>query len=1416
MMRLLQRFFRRQKSTESTIATAENALQRAENVISQGNALEDAGDLSGALRCYDEAAQVAPKFARAHLNRGNVLQVLNRISDAISAYQTAASLQPDYASAYFNLGNANLRIGRHAEAADAYRKSIELNPQQPDALFALAVALESLHRVDDALLAVRKSIALQANQASAHTLEGNLLANLGKYQDAIVAFDRGLEIDPNDFLAWVSRGDAQLQLGSPKEALDSYLRAEKIQFGVALLHMKIANTCQLLGQGQRALGEMKRATELDSSSTVILFNAANLFDEQGDFTAAIDLYQRALSIEPDAKTYNNLGNVQKRYGLVDEAFTSFQQALKMDSRCFEAHCNLGLWFQQMGSLDKALASLEIAREINPSSAMVHCNLTKVLLDLHRFSDALESAKHALKLDPNMVEAVSNLGNVQLEMGLLREAATSFEHALELVPSFTKARHNLSHAQLATGQFAQGWPNYEYRVDEHRKSRPTSPLPQWKGQPPSPQDRILLFVEQGLGDMLQFARYLPLVAERFPAGVTLYANRSLVSLLRRSFPMVTVLDSVPADQSAWQWQCPLLSLPLAFGTVLETIPNRVPYLVPDPARCSLWQERIAKLQLLPQGHKKIGLVWKPGTAMKIARLKAISLQTLAPLLNQPGITWFSLQKEPDPDLAPWVERQRIIDWSSEFHDFDDTAALAVSMDLVISVDTSVVHLAGGLGLPTWLLNRYASDWRWMREREDSPWYPTVRIFAQTQLGDWDGVVLRMVQAMSEWHPRRIAVEASQTIDANEWRRRGNAALQVGDFSEAAQCYRRGIEISSTDAPCHSNLGYTLLQLGQRDEARQMLLAAIDLSPQDFDAMYLLGNLAQEVGRVMEAVNYFRAALSTNPDFEQCRRSLCMALVQGGQPEQARVVMNERPAVDNNSFDYFLFKGNMHLACAEYAEAEAALLIACSMEPTNTTALNNLGAAQLGKRDAISAIATYGKVLAINPKISSAFCNRATAYQLSGQIDRAICDFRQSLALDPSNLHAQQNLLGALTHSIDCSPADYLAEALKFGDMARERAQPYSHWPWETNQVRPLRVGFVSGDLRMHPVGYFLSGILAHVDCNVMQCIAYSNAVNEDSYSAQLRSNFAEWHVTHQLTDAELAAHIHADQIDILVDLAGHTAHNRLGVFAWRAAPIQVTWLGYWASTGVTEIDYILVDEVSVPPREASHFSEKPWYLPHTRLCFTPPTGIEDLLPSAPPALSNGFVTFGSFQKLDKLSDETLQAWAAVLNRLPLARLRLQSRPLGYTESIKSLQARLAAANINLARVDLVGGMPRDQYLLAYSEVDIVLDTFPFPGGTTTAEALWMGVPTLTLAGTTLMGRQGESMLGCLGMTDWVAHSTTEYVESAVKKASDLEGLTALRATLREAALLSPLFDAAAFARNLTSAFCEMAHNHCNSR
>ncbi len=1410
---------------QSTVST--------EEWIESGNSYEDTGDALNALRCYDSAIQVAPRHARAHLNRGNALQALNRLQDAIRAYETAIALNRNFSGAFANLGNAHMRFGQHAQAiaayqevlkldsqnsrvllalaaaqevasrfpdaADNYQRCLDQDPQNDAAAFGFARSLRALNRNEDALKAVQRLLDRKSQVLHALFLKGEVLADLGRFDQAVAAFEQVLVIDPLYFLALTSLGDAQRKLDKDQAALESYKQALRLDPEIALLHMKLAFTYLSLGRKTEARAAITNAVNLDSKSSTIQFNAGNLYDELGDYSRAVTHFQQAIDLCPDAQSYNNLGNVQRKLGMLHAAISSFQQALEIDPQCAEAHSNLGIALRSKGAYTLALESLVTACRLRPQSALFQCNAATTFLDLNDLVRAQRSCQRALDLDPCMVEAHNNMGTIQLEMGALSTAAQCFQQALLIDPTFTRARHNLSHAQLAMGLFDVAWSNYEFRIDEHLNSREMSPLPQWRGQCPSEGDRILLFVEQGLGDMLQFVRYLPLVGSRFLGGVSLYATTPLISLFRRSFPNVEVLDKVPGDQSQWQWQCALLSLPLAFGTVIETIPSRVPYLIPDPVRRAKWSERIQRITSATVGTKKIGIVWRPGTGMKTAHLKATSLQTLSPLFSVAGCTWFSLQKEADPEKVPFVSSDQLIDWSADFQDFDDTAALAVNMDLVISVDTSVAHLAGGLGLPTWLLNRYASDWRWMREREDSPWYPTVRIFAQDAPGNWEGVAQRVAQALMNW----VSAE-----NVSDWRSKGNKALQSGDLAEAQRCYERGIQANAVDAACYANLGFVLMQQGNAMQAKAALLQAVALNPNDADAHYLLGNLSRNAGDLSHAVACFRGALQAKHDFDHCRRELCLALVQAGAVEDAKAVMRDIAPSFPIPRDAFVFEGTMHLAFGEYETAVTAFIAANQLEPLNADELINLGAAQLGQRNATAAAAIYQKVLETNPDHVMALYNQATALQLNGDVDSAVKGFRRALALDPENACVHQNLLSALTLSTACSPADYVAEARVFGKRVASKAVPYATWPCESRplQGRTLRVGFVSGDLRQHPVGYFLLAAMKHLDPGVISCIAYSNAAVEDAFSQQLKPHFTEWQSVVALSDQELAEKIHVDAIDVLIDLAGHTAHNRLPVFAWRPSPVQVAWLGYWASTGLTEMDYVLADEVSLPESDARFYTEQPWYLPNTRLCFTPPDSA--VQPSAPPVMKNGYVTFGSFQKLDKISDATLSAWAAVLHAIPTARFRLQSRPLAFPEVATNMLARMTRAGMDPTRLDLLGGVSRDQYLQAYSEVDIVLDTCPFPGGTTTAEALWMGVPTVTLSGSSLVARQGESILKSVGLGEWVVHSKNDYVRIAVETAADTAQLTHLRSQLRDSAMKSSFFDAKRFAADLTLALISM--------
>ena len=510
------------------------------------------------------------------------------------------------------------------------------------------------------------------------------------------------------------------------------------------------------------------------------------------------------------------------------------------------------------------------------------------------------------------------------------------------------------------------------------------------------------------------------------------------------------------------------------------------------------------------------------------------------------------------------------------------------------------------------------------------------------------------------------------------------------------------------------------------------------------------------------------------------------------------------------DYYYFSGTLHLAEDEPDDAVTEFRKAMQLQPQNASILINLGIAQLRLRDVFSAIETYRTLLEFEPANVLAHANIAAAFQLSGQIELAIQSYRHALELDPDHLSAHQNLLYALTYVPNFSRTEYLTEAQKFNEKISQKVNAFSQWrcPAPTQIARPLRIGFVSGDFRNHSVGMFLESVLASINPDKLTLIAYSNSATKDSVSARLKKLFSEWNSIAIMNDETSAKKIHGDRIDILVDLSGHTELNRLSVFSWRPAPVQVSWLGYWASTGVKEIDYILVDQLSAPESDEIFFSEKLWYLPDTRLCFTPPVTAYPINVGLLPAQRNGYITFGSFQLLSKMNECTFLVWSQVLKRIPTARLRLQSWPLAFPNAIAETSRKLVDANIDIDRVEFCGGMSRDAYLMSYSEVDVVLDTFPFPGGTTTAEALWMGVPTVTLAGNSLLASQSASMMGCVGLDDWVAANEKEYVDIAVNQVSNLEKLTELRSSLRNRALTSPLFDSNKFAHNLEQAFIEI--------
>ncbi len=620
------------------------------------------------------------------------------------------------------------------------------------------------------------------------------------------------------------------------------------------------------------------------------------------------------------------------------------------------------------------------------------------------------------------------------------------------------------------------------------------------------------------------------------------------------------------------------------------------------------------------------------------------------------------------------------------------------------------------------------------------------------------------------------------------------------------FQKAAILMPNDAQVHFNLGSVLKNLGRFEEAIACFQKALQINPTYSEALNNMGNAQSDLGQLNDAVDSFSRVLKITPNSEVAHNNMGVALKQLGKTDKAVEGFNCALKINPNYVEAINNLGNAQIDSGKLSDAVDCFKRVLTIDPNNAAAYCNLGNAQVELGELNEAVDCFRHTLAINPKFSTALNNLANAQCDLGQLSNAIESIRQALEMDPDFTAAFSSLLFLQNYSAAHVSPSFLEEAHQYGRMvAKKVASPFASWQCEVSPER-LRVGIVSGDLCAHPVGYFLEGLLAQIDPTKIELIAYPTHPQFDELTDRIKPLFSSYKPLFGQSDQAAAERIHGDAVHILIDLSGHSIHNRLPVFAWKPAPVQVSWLGYFATTGVKEIDYLLADKVCVPEARHGDFSEAIWYLPDTRLCFTPPE--RDSAVAALPALKNGFITFGCFQVLAKVSDDVLEAWAKILSTLPNARLRWQCKQFGSPDVLEQVSQRLQQRGINLERVDMFGAVSREAYLMAHAEVDMILDTFPYPGGTTTCEALWMGVPTLTLAGETLLAKQGESINIVSGLNDWVVSSTTDYIDRAVTLASDLPLLAALRSELREKISLSPLFDSARFARNLEDALWEM--------
>jgi tetratricopeptide (TPR) repeat protein len=558
-----------------------------------------------------------------------------------------------------------------------YRRAVELQPMNAEACFKLGVCQHDDGRLDEALALYLKAVHLKPNFWEAHYNAGLVYQACKRREEASVCYQQALNINPGCAEAHNNLGQLYLERGESSQALNCFRNALRLRADFAEAHFNMAEA----------------------------FSAAQRDDD------AVSHYQAALRLKPAlAEAWNNLGNVLRRKDDPAGACRCYQQVVQLRPDLAQGHYNLGSAWKDMDELDRAVESL-----------------TK-----------------AAALDKSYAEAWNNLGLAYKNRGDHHQAIACFSEALRLKPELAEAHWNRSSVNLLVGDFAQGLKDYEWRF-QLPKWQLVYPfrtrLPRWDGSADRSR-RILVHDEQGLGDTLQFIRYIPMVSERC-GRLILETRRELMDLLRE-FPGVDEVVERPNDsesQAEADVCIPLLSLPLVFGTTLETIPAVVPYLWADPRKALNWRRRI-------EGpHFKVGLVWAGRPQHQNDRNRSCCIDLFAPLARNHGIRCFSLQKGPAAEqLMQSGLRKSIVNLDPELEDFSDTAAVISQLDLVITVDTSVAHLAGAMGKPVWLLLPHIPDWRWMLEREDSPWYPTMRLFRQEKPGDWSGVFQRVQAAL----------------------------------------------------------------------------------------------------------------------------------------------------------------------------------------------------------------------------------------------------------------------------------------------------------------------------------------------------------------------------------------------------------------------------------------------------------------------------------------------------------------------------------------------------------------------------------------------------------------------------------------------------------------------------------------------
>ncbi len=936
------------------------------------------GQHDSAERWIRQALDLKPDFAQAHYNLGNVYREQGKLSAAAASYRQALALQPGAAETHYNLANVLSDMGANDEAVTGYQAALRLKPDYEKAGRNLARLFHRLKRFGEAVECLRQLLARKPGSARALAALGNALREQDKLDDAAAAYRQALAADPN----------------------------------LADVHNNLGVVLQRLQRLDEAAAIFREALRMRPDYAEARSNLAMVLRDHGRRTDAVALLEEAVRNNPQlAEAQLNLGSLYREQKKFAEAAACFREAIRLQPELLVAYVNLGNVLIEEGAPEEALGVFEPVLRLEPGNADALSGRANALRMLDCLEEAVEACRHVTRLRPDQPDSFNNLAIALGDLGRMDGCHLALEHALRLQPDHGPSHMSRALALLQAGKFQEGWLEYEWRWKGADMDAPGFAQPRWDGTPLAGRT-LLLHAEQGMGDNIQFIR-LAASIDRGGGKVLFHGPKPLARLFATCAGIDQFVEQ-GAALPAFDLQCPLLSVAGLLGIDASNLPAAVPYLFAEPELRSSWRGRLQGHAGLGRAGLKVGICWRGNPRFRMDRRRSFPLAAFAPLAQVDGVRLYSLQKGAGAEqLNEWGEKLDIADFSAELGDFADTAAFMAELDLVIACDTSVAHLAGALGVPVWLAVPKAGDWRWLTNRDDSPWYPTMRLFRQEARGDWAGVAARVACALEEvgrggtaltslvGEPARARVDVvkASTAPAEPGHQapvepsaedakinRGASLARQGKWNEALAAFEEVCAANPACQAAHFNRGIALAQLGKFDAAADSYQQALALQPDHVGAWSNLGVIRTRQDRLDDALECFERALALQHDFGEALVNIATIHKRRNRLDKALELLDKAKALKPDLPEVHFNLATIFAKQQRFDEAREALRQALFHRPDYPEALIEMGNVCLDQDRPDEAAAVLDRAVHMRPTNPDLHKNLSLALLQQGDLER----------------------------------------------------------------------------------------------------------------------------------------------------------------------------------------------------------------------------------------------------------------------------------------------------------------------------------------------------------------------------------------------------------------------------------------------